>query len=334
MKYNAPGNNIPCDPIFGGVTRIGIRAKAIEELGKWPPKRATSQHPVTENTTTTTSHCQLQAMIDQGVTAALAARDANRNGDDSHYFGKQVQKDPNVLLRMHYKGLHEWPSSVFKGTEEWSNEPWFERMETGFLIVGLDVAKLALLCVRMFPEESDKFMDKKSALLLKRQAEKQEGNLTTKPSSSQLSQRGRMWSSLRRLPVKEKSSWKLYRVATSAVSPQWPMHCKMRKLQEEPKNQGNMLKVTGTHGMVLALEKREVRFGKRGKLNPRYVGPSKVMEKFRSVAYKLEFPQELSKVHKTFHVSNLKKCHSDKPLAVPLEGLHIDDKLYFIKKPT
>ncbi|GKB85121.1 reverse transcriptase domain-containing protein [Tanacetum coccineum] len=51
------------------------------------------------------------------------------------------------------------------------------------------------------------------------------------------------------------------------------------------------------------------------------------MEKVGSVAYKLEFPQELSKVHNMFHVSNLKKCYSDKPFSIPLEGLHIDDKL-------
>ncbi|GKG07715.1 hypothetical protein Tco_0330684, partial [Tanacetum coccineum] len=65
------------------------------------------------------------------------------------------------------------------------------------------------------------------------------------------------------------------------------------------------------------------------KLNPRYVGPFKVLEKVGSVAYKLELPQ----VHNTFHVSNLKKCYSDKPLAVPLEGLHIDDKLHFMEEP-
>ncbi|GKC35056.1 putative reverse transcriptase domain-containing protein [Tanacetum coccineum] len=74
-----------------------------------------------------------------------------------------------------------------------------------------------------------------------------------------------------------------------------------------------MLKVSPWKGVV--------RFGKRGKLNPRYVGPFKVLEKVRSVAYKLELPQELSRVHNTFHVSNLKKCYSDEPLAVPLEGL-------------
>ncbi|GKG10486.1 hypothetical protein Tco_0341886, partial [Tanacetum coccineum] len=46
----------------------------------------------------------------------------------------------------------------------------------------------------------------------------------------------------------------------------------------------------------------------------------KVLEKVGSVAYKLELPQELSRVHNTFHISNLKKCYSDDPLAVPLEN--------------
>ncbi|GJZ49670.1 putative reverse transcriptase domain-containing protein [Tanacetum coccineum] len=79
--------------------------------------------------------------------------------------------------------------------------------------------------------------------------------------------------------------------------------------------------------------KRVVRFGKQGKLNPRYVGPFKVLEKVGAVAYKLELPQELSRVHNTFHVSNLKKCYANEPLAVPLDGLHIDDKLHFVKEP-
>ncbi|GKC38571.1 putative reverse transcriptase domain-containing protein [Tanacetum coccineum] len=75
-----------------------------------------------------------------------------------------------------------------------------------------------------------------------------------------------------------------------------------------------------------------VRFGKRGKLNPRYVGPFKVLEKVRSISYKLELPEELSRVHNTFHVSNLKKCYADEPLAVPLDGLHFDDKLQFFEE--
>ncbi|GJX35586.1 hypothetical protein Tco_0247143 [Tanacetum coccineum] len=87
-----------------------------------------------------------------------------------------------------------------------------------------------------------------------------------------------------------------------------------------------MLKVSPWKGVV--------RFGKRGKLNPRYVGPFKVLEKVGEVAYKLELPEELSRVHNTFHVSNLKKCHADEPLAVPLDGLHFDDKLYFVEEPV
>ncbi|GJR11409.1 putative reverse transcriptase domain-containing protein [Tanacetum coccineum] len=87
-----------------------------------------------------------------------------------------------------------------------------------------------------------------------------------------------------------------------------------------------MLKVSPWKGVV--------HFGKRGKLNPRYVGPFKVLEKVGEVAYKLELPEELSRVHNTFHVSNLKKCHADEPLAVPLDGLNLDDKLHFVEEPV
>nr|GEX66816.1 putative reverse transcriptase domain-containing protein [Tanacetum cinerariifolium] len=71
-----------------------------------------------------------------------------------------------------------------------------------------------------------------------------------------------------------------------------------------------------------------------GKLNPRYVGPFNVLERVGDVAYKLDLPEELSRVHNTFHVSNLKKCHADEPLAVPLDGLHMDDKLHYVEEPV
>nr|GFB13750.1 putative reverse transcriptase domain-containing protein [Tanacetum cinerariifolium] len=87
-----------------------------------------------------------------------------------------------------------------------------------------------------------------------------------------------------------------------------------------------MLKVSPWKGVV--------RYGKRGKLNPRYVGHFKVLERVGDVAYKLDLPGELSRVQNTFHVSNLKKCHADEPLAVPLDELHFDDKLYFVEEPV
>ncbi|GJY68597.1 hypothetical protein Tco_0471579, partial [Tanacetum coccineum] len=62
-------------------------------------------------------------------------------------------------------------------------------------------------------------------------------------------------------------------------------------------------------------------------------GDMVVLEKVGEVAYKLELPEELSRVHNTFHVSNLKKCYADEPLAVPLDGLHFDDKLQFVEEP-
>ncbi|GJT59112.1 putative reverse transcriptase domain-containing protein [Tanacetum coccineum] len=75
-----------------------------------------------------------------------------------------------------------------------------------------------------------------------------------------------------------------------------------------------------------------VQFGKKGKLAPRYVGLFEIVERVGHVAYRLRLPQELSCIHDTFHVSNLKKCLADTDLQVPLEEIKIDDKLYFIEE--
>ncbi|GKB25624.1 putative ribonuclease H-like domain-containing protein [Tanacetum coccineum] len=86
-----------------------------------------------------------------------------------------------------------------------------------------------------------------------------------------------------------------------------------------------MLKVSPWKGVI--------RFGKRGKLSPRYIGPFKIIERIGPVAYKPELPDKLCGIHNTFHVSNLKKCMADENLVIPLEEIQLEDKLHFIEEP-
>nr|GFB77242.1 putative reverse transcriptase domain-containing protein [Tanacetum cinerariifolium] len=77
-----------------------------------------------------------------------------------------------------------------------------------------------------------------------------------------------------------------------------------------------------------------LRFGRKGKLAPRYVRPFENVECVGPVAYHLRLPQELKCVHDVLHVSNLKKCITDSDLQVSLEEIKVDDKLYFVKEPV
>nr|GEV88821.1 putative reverse transcriptase domain-containing protein [Tanacetum cinerariifolium] len=87
-----------------------------------------------------------------------------------------------------------------------------------------------------------------------------------------------------------------------------------------------MLKVSPRKGVI--------QFGKQGILYPRYIGPFKILKRIGPVAYKLKLPAELSNVHSTFHVSNLKKCLSDESLVIPMKELRLDDKLNFVEEPV
>ncbi|GKC61840.1 putative reverse transcriptase domain, ribonuclease H-like domain, aspartic peptidase domain protein [Tanacetum coccineum] len=78
----------------------------------------------------------------------------------------------------------------------------------------------------------------------------------------------------------------------------------------------------GDHVMFkVSPQKGFIHFGKRGKLNPWYIRPFKILEQIGLVAYKLELPEELKNVHSTFHVPNLKKCLSDESFIIPMKEL-------------
>ncbi|GKD37002.1 hypothetical protein Tco_1257209, partial [Tanacetum coccineum] len=75
--------------------------------------------------------------------------------------------------------------------------------------------------------------------------------------------------------------------------------------------------------LKVSLWKGVVRFGKKGRLAPRFVGPFEIVKKVGPVAYQLDFPEELNGVHDTFYVSNLKKCLADLTIKVPLDEIQV-----------
>nr|GEX99063.1 putative reverse transcriptase domain-containing protein [Tanacetum cinerariifolium] len=87
-----------------------------------------------------------------------------------------------------------------------------------------------------------------------------------------------------------------------------------------------MLKVSPWRGVI--------RFGKHGKLSPRFIGPFKVIERIGPVAYKLELPDKLREIHDTFYVSNIKRCFVNDDVVILLDEVQLDEKLHFIEKPV
>ena len=85
------------------------------------------------------------------------------------------------------------------------------------------------------------------------------------------------------------------------------------------------LKVSPSKGIM--------RFGKKGKLSPRYIGPFEILEKVRDMAYRLALPPQLSGVHNVFHVSMLRKYHPDPSHVIEYEPLDLSEDLSFIEKP-
>ncbi|WMV07137.1 hypothetical protein MTR67_000522 [Solanum verrucosum] len=80
--------------------------------------------------------------------------------------------------------------------------------------------------------------------------------------------------------------------------------------------------------------KRVMRFGKKEKLSPRYVGPYRILKRIGRVAYELELPADLAAVHPVFHISLLKKCVGDPASIVSLETVAVKDRLSYDDVPV
>ena len=75
------------------------------------------------------------------------------------------------------------------------------------------------------------------------------------------------------------------------------------------------------------------RFGKKGKLSPRYMGPFEVLERIGTLAYRLALPPNLSHVHNVFHVSMLRRYEPDPTHVLNHEAIDVDDRVSYVKKP-
>nr|GEX58520.1 reverse transcriptase domain-containing protein [Tanacetum cinerariifolium] len=137
--------------------------------------------------------------------------------------------------------------------------------------------------------------------------------------------------------LSRKERIKLLRVRALVMT----LHAKLPSQILEAQNEAMKEKKVGAEnlrGLDKAFEvsprKGVIRFKKQGKLNPRYIGPYKILDRIGLVAYKLELPEELSNVHNTFYGSKLKKCLSNESLAIPMKELLLDDKLNFVEEPV
>ncbi|GJQ97807.1 reverse transcriptase domain-containing protein [Tanacetum coccineum] len=132
---------------------------------------------------------------------------------------------------------------------------------------------------------------------------------------------GKGWE--RHLPLVEFSYNNSYHASIKAI----PFEALYGRKCRSPRSYANIRRKplefqVGDHVMLkVSPRKGVIRFGKRGKLNPRYIGPFKILEQISLVAYKLKLPKELSNVYSTFYISNLKKCLSDESFVIPMKEL-------------
>ncbi|GJX06625.1 putative reverse transcriptase domain-containing protein [Tanacetum coccineum] len=112
----------------------------------------------------------------------------------------------------------------------------------------------------------------------------------------------------------------------------WDRHLPLSEVEDSQLTGPELIR--DTTEKIVSPWKDVVRFGKRGKLSPRYIRPFKNLARVGPVAYTLELPEELKGIHSTFHVSNLKKCLVKGDIVVPMDEIQLDDKLHMIEEPV
>nr|GEU68167.1 putative reverse transcriptase domain-containing protein [Tanacetum cinerariifolium] len=286
-------------------------------------------------------------LMDKRVAEALEAYDAARNPKTKTKIEGEQQDDnveangnngndngngnenPNmnnrgvlpVTRECTYQDIVKCQPLNFKGTEGVVGlTHWFEKIETVFHISncpqkyqGNDLTvytqrfqELILLCTKMIPEEEDRVKRFIEVITIGLNLPKQILNAQAEARKEEIYIIEDLHDSLHTfggLFIKHKTKTLEFQVGDKV-----------------------MLKVSPWKGVI--------RFGKWGKLNPHYIGPFKIIAKVGTLAYRLKLLEKLSRVHSTFHVSNLKKCISDETLTIPLDGIQIDEKLYFIEEPV
>nr|GEU55142.1 putative reverse transcriptase domain-containing protein [Tanacetum cinerariifolium] len=291
-----------------------IQSKALEN----GTKRTTRSTPATTTTTTITpmTNAQLKALIDQGVANALAAHDADRsrNGKDIYDSKTEVRRQAPVAqsdkIERYIGGL---PDMIYEGVMASKPKTMQDSIEFTTELIDKKIS--------IFAERHAKNKRKFKDTLKKNQNQQQNKKQNTSRAYTIGSGDKKPYGGKENVvpdALSRKERDKPLRVRALVMNIGLELPKQIFNAQTKARKPEN-IKNEDVGGVV--------RFGKRGKLNPIYVRPFKVLEKVESIAYKLELPQELSMVHNTFHISNLKKCYADEPLAVPL------DKLHFVEEP-
>nr|GEU62954.1 hypothetical protein [Tanacetum cinerariifolium] len=266
-----------------------------------PMRRTTRALPATTTTTTPITNAHLKALINQGVADALAPRDADRsqNGKDSHNSGTGSRRTKRTTRECTYTDFLKCQPMNFKGTEGVVGlTQWFEKMDTVFNISKCAVENQSTLMKMM----TAKYCPRNEIKNLEIEIWELKVKGTDVTSYTQRFQELALL--CERMFLKESDNIKKYAITHVVLLIPTFIASEVSLIVSSSKTPTVMGQKTNSVALVAFGSTQTIMVG--------------------AIAYKPELPQELSRVHNTFHVSNLKKCYADEPLAVPLDGLHID----------